>query len=71
MLDPIDVFRARCEARALLWQAGEFGDPDDARSLHTAVDELLAASLRLLPAVSIGTSQAVMAIAFDAVRDGD
>jgi hypothetical protein len=30
---PLEIFRARCQARALLWQAGEF-------TLHQAVDEL-------------------------------
>jgi len=36
---PLAVFTARCEARALLWQAGKF-------DLHEAVDELQAAAVR-------------------------
>ncbi len=36
---PLEVFIARAEARALLWQAGEF-------DLHEAVDELQAAAER-------------------------
>lgn len=69
MPNPIDVFRARCEARALLWQAGEFGDPDDPRSLHTAVDALVYPAVDASFALGSDAVQAIMAAAFEAVRD--
>jgi hypothetical protein len=60
MPTPFDVvFRARCEARALLWQAGEL-------TLHEAVDELERVSRDRLDADS---AQAIMAAAFAAVRE--
>jgi hypothetical protein len=59
-LAPLDVFIARCQARALLWQAGEL-------TLHQAVDELevLGRKLRL----DTDLAQARMAEAFGPLRD--
>jgi hypothetical protein len=61
-LDPVELFRARCEARALLWQANEF-------ELHEAVDELQHDAERdgLLERVGQDRVQAIMAAAFAAV----
>ena len=60
MATPFDeLFRARCEARAKLWQAGEL-------TLHEAVDELERWSREQLDTDS---AQAIMAAAFAAVRD--
>jgi hypothetical protein len=62
MLTPFeDVFRARCEARALLWQAGEL-------TLQEAVDVLalwICVDSRLDP----DRAQAIMAAAFAKVRE--
>jgi hypothetical protein len=57
------MFIARAEARALLWQAGEF-------ELHEAVDELQAAADRqgLLAELGQDAVQAIIAKAFEAVR---
>jgi hypothetical protein len=62
--DPVAVFVARCEARALLWQAGEL-------ELHDAVDELQAsaAASGLVDQLGQNGVQAIMAEAFAAVRD--
>lgn len=75
MPDVLDVFRARCEARAILWAAGEFGDtdvhlPGKGASLQIAVDALVPAQARLAidHGVSIDESQAIMAAAFRAVK---
>jgi hypothetical protein len=59
-----EIFVARCEARAELWQAGEF-------DLHEAVDELQAAAVRdgLVAKLGQDEVQAVMSAAFGAVRD--
>lgn len=59
MIDPVDVFRARAEARAVLWRAGEY-------TLHEAVDELQAAAERSGLVAKIGQDavQAIMAEAF-------
>jgi hypothetical protein len=56
---PLEVFRARAEARALLWQAGEF-------DLHEAVDVLQAAAVRdgLIDAIGQDAVQAIIAEAF-------
>jgi hypothetical protein len=61
---PLKVFIARAEARALLWQAGEF-------DLHEAIDELQAAAVRdgLVAAIGQDEVQAIMSAAFAAVRD--
>jgi hypothetical protein len=62
--DPLAVFIARCEARALLWQAGEL-------DLHEAVDKLQADAVASGLVAQLGQDavQAVMAKAFAAVRD--
>jgi hypothetical protein len=56
---PREVFEARAEARALLWEAGEI-------SLHAAVDELYLAADRNGLAEAIGDDgvQRIMADAF-------
>jgi hypothetical protein len=58
------VFIARAEARARLWQPGEF-------DLHEAVDQLQIAYERdgLVEAIGQGTVQAIIAEAFAPVRD--
>lgn len=55
-LDPLVVFKARAEARAPLWQAGEF-------DLHEAVDVLQAAAVRdgLVAGIGQDAVQAIMA----------
>ena len=60
----LEVFIARAEARALLWQAGEF-------DLHQAVDELQAAAERdgLVAEIGQDEVQAILAKAFGEVRD--
>jgi hypothetical protein len=62
--DPLKVFIARAEARAILWAACEF-------DLHQVVDELQAAAGRSGLVVELGQDevQAIMAQAFGAVRD--
>jgi hypothetical protein len=67
--DPIEVFTARCEARAHLVAAGEL-------ELHEAVDGLQHAAERtgLLSALGQDAVQAMMADAFQAIqsaRDSD
>jgi hypothetical protein len=61
---PLAVFRARAEARALLWQASEF-------DLHEAIDKLQADAVRdgLVEQLGQDEVQAIMAKAFAAVRD--
>jgi hypothetical protein len=61
--DPIEVFRERCEARALLFVHGQM-------SLHEAVDRLQAAAERggLIDCIGQDEVQAVMSAAFAAVR---
>jgi hypothetical protein len=58
-----EIFRERCEARAILWTAGEY-------SLHEAVDLLRADAERSGLIAEIGQDgvQAIMATAFAAVR---
>lgn len=60
---PLAVFTARCEARALLWQAEEFDLPD-------AVDALQAAAIAsgLIAELGQDEVQRLMATAFHAVR---
>jgi hypothetical protein len=62
-VDPLKVFVARAEARALLWQAGEF-------SLHEAIDKLQVAAERdgLVEAIGQDAVQAIMRDAFHRVR---
>jgi hypothetical protein len=59
----LDVFIARAEARALLWQAGEF-------DLHEAVDELQAAAERdgLVAEIGQDAVQEIITRAFKAVQ---
>src|SRR5262249_42296064 len=61
---PLAVFIARAEARALLWQAGEF-------NLHEAVDELWAIAHRAGLVAELGADrvQHLLAEAFAPVRD--
>jgi hypothetical protein len=62
--DPVEVFRARCEARAALYAAGEF-------DLHEAVDVLqqeFAERLGLIQTIGQDAVQAIMAAAFEPVR---
>jgi hypothetical protein len=60
----VEVFVARAEARALLWQAGEF-------DLHEAVDKLQADAERdgLVAAIGQDEVQRLMAEAFEAVSE--
>jgi hypothetical protein len=60
----LEVFTARAEARALLWQAGEF-------DLHQAVDELQAAAERdgLVAQLGQDAVQKIVADAFGKMRD--
>jgi hypothetical protein len=59
----VDIFRARSEARALLWQAGVF-------DLGEAVDVLQAAAVASGVMIEFGQDavQAIMAEAFEKVR---
>jgi hypothetical protein len=61
-LDPVAVFEARCEARALLFAAGEL-------DLHQAVDELQADAVRdgLVAGIGQDEVQSIMADAFHRV----
>lgn len=61
--DMIEVFRERCEARALLFVNGQM-------SLHDAVDELQASAERcgLIDRIGQDQLQAIMGTAFAAVR---
>ena len=62
-VSPADIFIARAEARALLWQAGEF-------DLHEAVDVLQAAAETSGLVAELGQDavQAIIAEAFEVVR---
>jgi hypothetical protein len=59
----LEIFRARVEARALLWQAGQI-------DLHEAVDKLQADAERdgLVDEIGQDEVQRVMAAAFGRVR---
>src|SRR5262245_18830566 len=63
-IDPLAVFLARCEARALLWHTGEI-------SLHDAVDELWAAAVRDGLVAKLGPDKVQQRLAdiFAPVRD--
>jgi hypothetical protein len=63
-VDPVAVFKLRCEARAYLYGEGEL-------DLHDAVDELeaFARSLGINHKIGINGSQAIMADAFRPVRE--
>jgi hypothetical protein len=58
-IDPVSIFRLRCEARAYLWSCGEL-------HLHEAVDGLQDAALRdgLVALIGQDQVQAIMALAF-------
>jgi hypothetical protein len=62
-ISPEDAFRARAEARAALFAAGEI-------DLHEAVDALQAAAIRssLLSAIGQDAVQTIIAEAFGRVR---
>jgi hypothetical protein len=62
--DPLEVFRARCEARAHLYATGDL-------DLHDAVDVLQEGAVKLGLVERIGQDavQAIMAAAFNPVRD--
>jgi hypothetical protein len=62
-LTALQVFRARCEARALLYVAGEL-------DLHEAVDALQAAAIAsaLIREIGQDAVQAIMAEAFEGAR---
>jgi hypothetical protein len=64
--NPVDVFIARAEARALLWQAGEM-------DLHTAVDGLQAETIAsgLVDAIGQDAVQAIMSTAFAKLREAE
>jgi hypothetical protein len=63
LVDPVEAFTARCEARATLVAVG-FMD------LHTAIDELQADAERdgLVESIGQDAVQAIMSAAFEAVR---
>lgn len=60
MVDPVEGFRARCEARAYLWAVGEIVD------LIDAVDPLATA---LLAGLTEDEKQSLMSAAFKPYRD--
>jgi hypothetical protein len=62
-ISPLDAFRARCEARAALFAAGEL-------DLHEPVDALQATAIRggLLGQIGQDAVQAITAEAFGRVR---
>jgi hypothetical protein len=64
LVDPIAAFRLRCEARALLWHAGEF-------DLAEAVDvlQLDAERTGLLEQLGPDAVQAILAEAFSVYRE--
>jgi hypothetical protein len=63
-VDPVAVFTARAEARALLWRVGEL-------DLHEAIDKLQADAERngLVRHLGQDAAHAIIAEAFAAVRD--
>jgi hypothetical protein len=63
--DKHQIFAAQCDAVALLWSLGEYGDDDAA--LHTAVDHLEQIRKRLR--LDADLAQRGMARAFAAMRD--
>jgi hypothetical protein len=63
--DKHQIFAAQCDAVALLWSLGEYGDADDA--LHIAVDHLEQIRKRLR--LDADLAQLCMARAFSALRD--
>jgi hypothetical protein len=63
--DKHQIFAAQCDAVALLWSLGEYGD--DERALHIAVDHLEQTRKRLR--LDADLAQLAMARAFSRVRD--
>jgi hypothetical protein len=63
-VDPLMVFKARCEARAILWAACEF-------SLHESVDVLQRDAERtgLVDEIGADRVQQILADAFSDVRE--
>jgi len=63
-IDPVAVFIARVEARAMLWAAGEI-------TLHDAVDELWTEAVRngLVAQLGVDKAQELLGTAFAPVRD--
>jgi hypothetical protein len=63
-IDPVAVFIARVEARAMLWAAREI-------TLHDAVDELWTDAVRngLVAQLGVDKTQELLATAFAPVRD--
>ena len=63
-IDPVAVFIARVEARAMLWAAGEI-------TLHDAVDALWTDAVRngLVAQLGVDKTQELLATAFAPVRD--
>ena len=63
LVDPLKVFIARTEARAMLWQAGEF-------DLQEAVNALQAAAVRdgLVDSIGQDAVQEILSQAFARVR---
>jgi len=63
-IDPVAVFIARVETRAMLWAAGEI-------TLHDAVDELWTDAVRngLVAQLGVDKAQELLATAFAPVRD--
>lgn len=66
LVTPAEKFQLRCDARALLWQLGEFGDGPEA--LHIAVDGCLPIA-HFLGLRDTDEVQLIMARAFSRVRD--
>jgi hypothetical protein len=65
-ISKLQVFLARAEARALLWQIGEY-------ELHDAVDELQLAAEKSGLVADLGQDavQTIISMAFDAVMEDD
>ena len=63
-IDPVAVFIARVEARAMLWAAGEM-------TLHDAIDELWADAVcnGLVAQLGVDKAQELLGTAFAPVRD--
>jgi hypothetical protein len=64
-ISPLAIFIARCEARTILWQCGEF-------VLHEAVDVLQqdAVATGLVADIGQDAVQAIIGASFEEVRDG-
>jgi hypothetical protein len=64
LVDPIEAFEARCDARAYLWSVGDL-------DLHDAVDQLQRDAERdgLVERVGQNAVQAIIADAFQSYRE--